>query len=209
MSDLYERLDLAIDSDPLEIVPIVRAEIAARDAEIQRLQAERDEHTARIDSAYEAFVDMAQANGGLSRSAEKLTHISRIMSSLTGHETPQRVAYNRVWAEAERFKADAKNWHDTYQQHASSVDAFLGELLELLPGAEEQGSDAYDQIPRGIEVLRAQRNDALNLIHRLTSERDAVARAVRSPELSDAEKLTEIREVFAVVEGLRDADATT
>jgi hypothetical protein len=65
-----------------------------------------------------------------------------------------------VGPELERLRAEAKQWHDTYQQSANSVDEFLGELLELLPGAQDSGSDAYDQIPRAIKALSAER-DAL------------------------------------------------
>jgi Tfp pilus assembly protein PilN len=66
-------------------------------------------------------------------------------------------------AEAERdaARAESKQWHDTYQQHANDDDAFLGELLDLLPGSRDTGSDAYDQIPRGIKALRAERDKAL------------------------------------------------
>lgn len=45
-------------------------------------------------------------------------------------------------------------WHDTYQQSANATDEFLGDLLDLLPGAKHIGSDAWDQIPRAIKTLR-------------------------------------------------------
>ncbi|WP_433330077.1 hypothetical protein [Spirillospora sp. CA-294931] len=67
----------------------------------------------------------------------------------------------------------AKHWHDSYQQHAGAVDAFFAELLDLLPGATETGADAYDQIPRAIEKLRADRDE----VERVRAERDE-ARAV-------------------------------
>jgi enamine deaminase RidA (YjgF/YER057c/UK114 family) len=50
--------------------------------------------------------------------------------------------------------ADATTWHDTYQNEVNARDEFFGELLKLLPGAEDEGMDAYDQIPRAIEALR-------------------------------------------------------
>ncbi|WP_329520534.1 DUF6292 family protein [Spirillospora sp. NBC_01491] len=61
-------------------------------------------------------------------------------------------------AEVERLRADAKHWHDTYQQAMNANDEFLGYLLDLLPGATETGMDAGDQIPRAIEALRAERD---------------------------------------------------
>lgn len=67
---------------------------------------------------------------------------------------------DRLKAEVERLRAVATNWYETYQEHAASFDDFLGELLALLPGAEDTGSDAYDQIPRAIEALRADRDRA-------------------------------------------------
>lgn len=63
--------------------------------------------------------------------------------------------------QAERDLTEAKQWHDTYQSEVNARDEFFGDLLELLPGAEDEGMDAYDQIPRGIKALRAER-DALN-----------------------------------------------
>jgi hypothetical protein len=59
-------------------------------------------------------------------------------------------------AERDQARADAKSWHDTYQDYANAADAFLTELLEMLPGAADTGSDAHDQIPRGITNLRAE-----------------------------------------------------
>lgn len=52
------------------------------------------------------------------------------------------------------------------------------------------------------EVTR-ERDAALAHVRRLMGHRDQVARAVRSPNLTDAEKLTEIREAFAIVDGER------
>lgn len=74
---------------------------------------------------------------------------------LTPHEA-------RMAAEqrAERAEADAKQWHDTYQQMVNGTDEWLGDLLKLLPGAEDTGMDAWDQIPRAIKALAAER-DAL------------------------------------------------
>lgn len=72
--------------------------------------------------------------------------------------------------------SNATYWHDTYQQHAAAVDEFFGELLDLLPGAEDEGMDAYDQIPRGIKALTADRDQ---LRSQLTEATDIVERALR------------------------------
>lgn len=87
----------------------------------------------------------------------------------------------------ERHRAEAKQWHDTYQQHANDVDEFLGVLLELLPGAEDTGSDAYDQIPRGIEALRAElaRAQEETRVVRLLAEEETARAAY---EAMDAER---------------------
>lgn len=53
---------------------------------------------------------------------------------------------------------NATYWHDTYQSEVNARDEFFGDLLELLPGAEDAGMDAYDQIPRAIKALRAERD---------------------------------------------------
>lgn len=60
----------------------------------------------------------------------------------------------------DQARAEAKEWHDTYQQHAGAVDEFFGDLLDLMPGAQDVGMDAYDQIPRGIKALLADRDRA-------------------------------------------------
>lgn len=60
-----------------------------------------------------------------------------------------------------------------------------------------------DELEAEVKRLTAERDAAHHLITRLMSERDTVARAVRSPNLTDAERLEEIREAFAVVDGQR------
>lgn len=169
-----------------------------------------------------------------------------------GRLDPEQMDRDQLLAEVKRLRAT--DWYETYQQHAGDFDKFLAELLDLLPGATETGSDAYDQIPRAIEALHAEvaqlreqvrivrivgedeknraayeamdterrgqesrravdnvhlaevtreRDAALAHVRRLMGHRDQVARAVRSPNLTDAEKLTEIREAFAIVDGER------
>jgi hypothetical protein len=75
----------------------------------------------------------------------------------TAHERDRALRAER---ERDAAKADAKQWHDTYQQSANATDVFLANLLDLLPGATHIGSDAWDQIPRAVKKLTAER-DAL------------------------------------------------
>lgn len=69
----------------------------------------------------------------------------------TGREVLRRWAQAR--ADRDRYRDEATQWHDTYQNEVNARDEFFGELLKLLPGAEDTGMDAYDQIPRGIERI--------------------------------------------------------
>lgn len=75
-------------------------------------------------------------------------------------------------AERDRARADGKSWHDTYQESAGAVDEFFAVLLKMLPGAADEGMDAYDQIPRGIDKLKDE-------VERLRTEQAAVFAALR------------------------------
>lgn len=80
-----------------------------------------------------------------------------------GNRTPGEIAdlvLDAVWPEVEHAQQDAESWHKAYQDFVSGTDEFLGDLLELLPGAEDTGMDAWDQIPRAVKALRAELDDA-------------------------------------------------
>ncbi|MEV4672668.1 hypothetical protein AB0K34_13520 [Actinomadura sp. NPDC049382] len=111
-------------------------------------------------------------------------------------------------AEAERLRAEleadrsvghgAKHWHDTYQQSMNAVDEFFTMLLALMPGAADEGMDAYDQIPRGIEKLTAEQA-------RLAGElRKAAAYLIRRADLDADLSPSESR---TLAYELRDASA--
>lgn len=70
------------------------------------------------------------------------------------HEDEATLAAMIVDRVVDPIRAAGQRWHDTYQSEVNTRDEFFGELLKLLPGAEDAGMDAYDQIPRGIEALR-------------------------------------------------------
>lgn len=63
--------------------------------------------------------------------------------------------------EVERLRAELAETQRTRDAYLGEVNAhheFLGYLLELLPGATDEGMDAGDQIPRGIEKVKAERD---------------------------------------------------
>jgi hypothetical protein len=93
-----------------------------------------------------------------------------------------------VEADRDRARADAKQWHDTYQNEVNARDEFFGDLLKLLPGAEDEGMDAYDQIPRGIENLRADRDRARDAAVALEQEN-----ARLTEQMADVEKFVAAR----------------
>lgn len=90
----------------------------------------------------------------------------------------------------------AREQRDHARDLAECRDALLDETRMNLRRSEEARRDA-----------EAEKSAALDHVRRLCIQRDIVARAVRSPNLTDAEKLIEIREAFAIVEGERE-DAT-
>jgi hypothetical protein len=91
--------------------------------------------------------------------------------------------------------AEAKQWHDTYQQAAGAFDEFLGDLLELLPGAEDTGSDAYDQIPRGIKALHAELESATASVVALSGRVDTLTARCEQQERDHAETVAEVERV--------------
>lgn len=107
-----------------------------------------------------------------------------------------------------------------------NVPALLAEVKQLreqlrvtrIVGEDETRRAAYEAMDaerRGQESRRAienltlatvqrERDTALAHVRRIEAQRDAAARAVRSPDLTDAEKLTEVRQALAVVDGERE-----
>jgi hypothetical protein len=83
---------------------------------------------------------------------------------------------------ADEAEVDAKQWHNTYQQMVNGTDEFLGDLLELLPDAEDTGMDAWDQIPRAVEALRGERDRVKALADRYAraSGSDRLAQVMRA-----------------------------
>lgn len=79
------------------------------------------------------------------------------------HEDDATLAAMIVDRVVDPIRAAGQRWHDTYQNEVNARDEFFGELLNLLPGAEDEGMDAYDQIPRGIEALRTRLKAAEDL----------------------------------------------
>lgn len=96
-------------------------------AEVERLKAERDEQAARMESAEQAFIDMAQNNGGFDACAT-LSHVTRIMSALRGHDTPHRVAYNQLHNEIARLKAERRRAIDALNEPGRNAVATSGDL---------------------------------------------------------------------------------
>jgi hypothetical protein len=93
---------------------------------------------------------------------------------LTPHEARMAAEQRAERAEVElgAAKADAKQWHETYQQMVNGTDEFLGDLLKLLPGAEDTGMDAWDQIPHAVKALAAERDITMRQRDRVVMERD-------------------------------------
>lgn len=139
------------------------------------MQDELEEYFRRLDRARaEVPADVVQAGAdGLKYEAWTKCHRTGVRPApgTAGVEGPlgwfARPVAAAVWAhmnsEVEQLRAEleadrsvghgAKHWHDTYQQAMNAVDEFFVVLLDLMPGAADEGMDAYDQIPRGIQKL--------------------------------------------------------
>ncbi|WP_190867732.1 DUF3592 domain-containing protein [Actinomadura sp. RB99] len=65
------------------------------------------EPTVRREAADEAFRDMVQVNGGIVREDAQM-HVTRIMATLRGADTPSRLAYDRLHAELDQARAQAE-----------------------------------------------------------------------------------------------------
>lgn len=103
--------------------------------------------------------------------------------------TPEQLAEIEQNAAYFAVRTDA----DLHQLVGKDVPALLAEVERL---REENAA-----VTRQRDQLKTERDTALTWARRLMAERDAVARAVRSPNLTDAEKFAEIREAFAIAEG--------
>lgn len=134
---------------------------------VRALLAEVDEQRARIDSADQAFIDMAQANGGITLAPERLPQISRIMSALRGHETPHRVAYNRVWAEVDRLQAELATMADSVTE--AEIDA---------TAAESERDEAIADRDRARDVAVALEQENARLTAERATFRKLVSRAL-------------------------------
>lgn len=128
----------------------------ARD-QLARLEAERDELNARIDAADEAFKSMAQTHGGI-HPADALMHVTRIMSSLRGHETPSRLAYDRLHQQMRAAQDELAKVREEAEEDAAIVAYQLDHLDEQLNNEREHALEqAVDT------VLERQMRDAARM----------------------------------------------
>ncbi|MFC5744771.1 hypothetical protein [Actinomadura rugatobispora] len=135
---------------------------------------------------------------------------------ISSHQSAERAATRRcpravpvyavdvpaLLAERDRARADAKGWHDTYQQQANADDEFFGVLLDLLPGAADEGADAYDQIPRGIEKLKAEQDRLAEQVRQAIQAAEDRAAKI---EFNDAFERGQATGLRALAAGLRSA----
>lgn len=167
------------------MTPERRAEIREHIARTRRKIACVDEwHTDLARDADDLLAEVKRLQGWLgdyeatqARNAELKAEVERLRTELA-QMTVARDVFVEFMQEAEgqrdklraELEADravghgAKYWHDTYQDAANAYDEFLGVLLDLLPGATDEGMDAYDQIPRAIEKLKAERQRSDELL---------------------------------------------
>lgn len=106
-------------------------------------------------------------------------------------------------AELEQARAE----RDAARALAGVRGDLVDDLSARLERAQQAGREAMDDLNAAIkerDEARAETNAVADHVRRLTTRHDAAARAVRSPHLTDAEKLAEVREALAIVEGQRE-----
>jgi hypothetical protein len=101
------------------------------------------------------------------------------------------------------YRTIAMQWVTEIEQRNSRTKADHGSGWDDHASDEEKDRDA---LLTEVRRLTGENTTALNHVRRLCAQRDTVARAVRSPNLTDEQKFAEIREAFAIVDGQRGAD---